>query len=510
MTRKEVIFAETITQQLNYLFNVIIMKLRFTVISAFIAAVLPAVGQDNIPAQGDVLSLQQCRDLALANNKNLRSGAEQVKAAGYQKDEAFAAYLPSIDFAGGYMYNQKKISMFDSDQMLPIKNFNLATQGYEFAVVKNPMTGEPVTVNGQPIPEQVAFLTKSALEYNLHNVFFGAVTLTQPIFMGGKIVAMNKITGYAEELAKSKLGNASRDVIYAVDAAYWQVVSLKAKKQLAESYVNLLDTLSRNVRLMNEQGVATKSDQLMVDVKLNSARIDLTKVDNGLVLSRMALAQVCGLPLDTRFTLADEDAASIQASARSIDDTPIDMQQVYDRRYDLRELEMGVKIYEQKANVERASMMPNLALVGAYSFSNPNIFDGFKRRFNGQFSVGAMLTIPIWHWGGNLSKYKAAKAQTESMKWQLDNAKELIDLQVRQAQYKADEALKTRRMTETNLESANENLRCANIGFREGVMNVDNVMEAQTAWLKAHSENIDAAIDVYLCDVYLSKVLGTL
>ena len=96
------------------------------------------------------------------------------------------------------------------------------------------------------------------------------------------------------------------------------------------------------------------------------------------------------------------------------------------------------------------------------------------------------------------------------MKWQLANAKELIDLQVRQAQYKADEALKTRRMTETNLESANENLRCANIGFREGVMNVDNVMEAQTAWLKAHSENIDAAIDVYLCDVYLSKVLGTL
>ena len=372
------------------------------------------------------------------------------------------------------------------------------------------MTGEPIKVGGQFVPEQVAYLPKEALTYDIHTVFFGAVTLTQPIFMGGKIVAMNKITGYAEELAKSRLDYSVTDVIYAVDAAYWQVVSLKAKQQLAESYVNLLDTLSHNVSLMIKEGVATRSDQLTVDVKLNSARVDLTKVNNGLVLSRMALAQVCGLPLDTRFSLADEDAPRITTPAVIADDTPIDMQEVYSRRNDLRQLELGVKIYEQKAKVVRSEMMPNLALVGAYSFSNPNLYNGFKNKFNGQFSVGAMLTIPIWHWGGNYNKYRAAKAQTNAMRMELDNAKEMIDLQVRQATYKADEALKTRRMTEVNLAKADENLRCADLGFRDGVMTVDNVMEAQTAWLKAHSENIDAAIDVYLCDVYLSKVLGTL
>lgn len=95
--------------------------------------------------------------------------------------------------------------------------------------------------------------------------------------MGGKIVAMNKITGYAEKLATAMHDNAAQDIVYAVDAAYWHVVSLKAKQKLAVSYVNLLDTLSRNVRLMVEQGVATKRDQLTVDVKLNSAQVDLTK-----------------------------------------------------------------------------------------------------------------------------------------------------------------------------------------------------------------------------------------
>ena len=486
------------------------MIIRRFLLSLFGLYALGSFAQTSAVADGSVVTLEQCREMALSNNKNLRKSAQQIKVAGYEKDQAFAAYLPAIDFAGGYMYNQKELSMFDSDQLLPVKTFNIEKQGYEFNVVKNPMTGEPIKVGGQFVPEQVAYLPKEALTYDIHNVFFGAVTLTQPIFMGGKIVAMNKITGYAEELAKSRLDYSVTDVIYAVDAAYWQVVSLKAKQQLAESYVNLLDTLSHNVSLMIKEGVATRSDQLTVDVKLNSARVDLTKVNNGLVLSRMALAQVCGLPLDTRFSLADEDAPRITTPAVIADDTPIDMQEVYSRRNDLRQLELGVKIYEQKAKVVRSEMMPNLALVGAYSFSNPNLYNGFKNKFNGQFSVGAMLTIPIWHWGGNYNKYRAAKAQTNAMRMELDNAKEMIDLQVRQATYKADEALKTRRMTEVNLAKADENLRCADLGFRDGVMTVDNVMEAQTAWLKAHSENIDAAIDVYLCDVYLSKVLGTL
>lgn len=455
------------------------------------------------------VSLDSCRSMALANNKNLRMRAEAVKQAGYQKDEAFAAYLPALDFNGGYMYNQKKPSVFDSDQRLPVQSFDLQTQSYQFNVVKNPMTGEPIKgPDGQYIPEQVALIPKEAMEFDIHNVFFGAITLTQPIFMGGKIVAMNKITHYAEDLARSMHNNEAENIIYAVDAAYWQVVSLKAKQKLARSYVNLLDTLHYNVEKMVEQGVATRSDLLTVDVKLNQANVDLTKVDNGLVLSRMALAQVCGLPVDTQMVLADEDVELSGTSAPVA--TSYNMQDVYSRRQDLRALELGIKIYEQQEQVAKSDMLPKLALVGSYSFSNPNMFNGFKNRFNGAFSVGAMVSIPLWHWGGNYNKYRAAKSKTTIARLELENAKEMIDLQVSQSAFKAQEAMKTYEMTLSNLTKANENLRQANIGFREGVMTTDNVMEAQTAWLKANSEKVDAMIDVHLCDVYLSKVLGTL
>ena len=120
------------------------------------------------------------------------------------------------------------------------------------------------------------------------------------------------------------------------------------------------------------------------------------------------------------------------------------------------------------------------------------------------------MSIPLWHWGGNYNKYKAAQVDTHIAQLELEDARDMIDLQVSQSAFRAQEAVKTYRMTVANLDKANENLRQANLGFKEGVMTTDNVMEAQTAWLKANSEKIDAMIDVHLCDVYLSKVLGTL
>lgn len=458
---------------------------------------------------GGIVPLDSCRAMALANNKQLMISRQQVRKAGYQNSQAFAAYLPAIDFAGGYMYNQREISVIGSDQYLPVKTFDIETKSYQFDIVKNPLTGEPVKgPDGQYIPSQVALLPKEALTYDIHNVFFGAITLTQPVFMGGKIVAMNKITRAAEAAAREMHIAEAENVIYAVDAAYWMVVSLKAKQKLAQSYVNLLDTLHRNVSLMYREGVATRSDVLSVDVKLNSAKVDMLKVDNGLVLARMALSQVCGLPVNTVFTLADEDNEGAVPSGEAAE--RYDMEQVYARRPDLRALDQGVEVARQQKRVAMSDMLPSVVLVGSYEFSNPNMFNGFSKRFRGAFSVGAMVKIPIWHWGGNYNKYRAAESDEVIRRLQLDDAREMVSLQVSQASFRTQEAYRTYAMTQSNLASADENLRSATIGFSEGVTTAELVMAAQTAWLKAHSEQIDAMIDIQMCQTYLSKALGTL
>lgn len=65
-------------------------------------------------------------------------------------------------------------------------------------------------------------------------------------------------------------------------------------------------------------------------------------------------------------------------------------------------------------------------------------------------------------------------------------------------------------MARSNMRSAEENLRCANVGFKEGVMQTTDVMEAQTAWQSARSDEIDALIEARIADVNLRKALGTL
>lgn len=459
------------------------------------------------------LSLDSCRAMALANNKQMRIGAERIKAAQYRNKAAVAAYLPALDFAGGYVYNGKKLSVFDSDRLLPTKSFNASTGKYEYNLVSNPVTGEPVkSPDGQYVPSTVAMIPKDAMTYDIHNVFFGAVTLTQPVYMGGKIMAMNRITHYAEELARRLRDSEAENVVYAVDGAYWTVVSLKAKQRLAGSYVALLDTLCRNVKAMVAEGVSTRSEQLSVEVKLNQAQVDMAKVENALVLSRMSLAQLCGLPVDSRMELADEDVPSGRFTGRLLPASLSgdDMEEVYSRRNDVRALELQVRIYEQEQRVALSLMLPNVALTGSYSFSNPNMYDGFRNRFDGAFSVGVAVKIPLWHWGGNYNGYRASKVETVIRCLELEDAKEKIALQVSQARFRYREAERTYRTTLLNLDKAGENLENARLGFREGVLAADNVMEAQTAWLKANSEKIDAGIDVMMCNAYLQKSLGEL
>ncbi len=469
--------------------------------------VLMALCAISLAVSGQVVTLDSCRHMALRNNKEIQQATLGIEKAGYQRKEAAAAYLPQFDLTGGYIYNSRKVSLVKEDQMLPTKSFNLQTGQYDYNLVIDPTTGYPLQVNGQYVPSTIALLPKSGLTYNIHNLMGGALTVTQPIYMGGKITAMNQITELAQQLAREMHDSKVEDVIYNVDAAYWQVVSLCAKQKLVRSYVNLVQTLDNDVKAMVNEGVATRANQLAVDVKLNEANVDLTKVDNGVTLSRMLLAQLCGLPVNTMMTLADEGREDLNLSLAP---SNFNLDEVYDKRHDVRSLELATKIYDQQVKVARSEMMPKLAAVAALHATNPNSYDGFENRFGAGFSVGATLRVPLWHWGGLSNKVKAAQVEADVKRLELDDAKEKIALQISQAAFSYQEAFKTFEATKANLAQADENLRIAGIAFKEGMGTVDEVLAAQTAWLKANSEKIDAEINVQLTHEYLSKVMGSM
>lgn len=453
------------------------------------------------------VSLDSCRNMALRNNKLIQMARENVKGASLLKDAARAAYLPGIDFTGSYIYNQHIINLLGEDAKLPTMTFDPSSMSYQYNLVKGP-DGKPVVnpETGGYIPSEVAVIPKEAMSYDVHNVFAGAFTLTQPVYMGGQIRALNQIAGFGEKIASAMSSNVTQEIIYSVDQAYWTVISLKEKQRLAENFVKLTDSLRYNVKAMLDEGVATKSDLLSVEVRVNEANIALTKVNNGLVLSRMALAQICGLPPATPLELSDE-------ALRSLDMQPaqeINLENVYALRPDLEVVRQSINLLQSREKLTLSELLPKIAVVGAYSFSNPNVIDGFKKRFGGGFSVGATLQVPIWHWGGDYNRLKAARSNTKAQRLMLEDLEEKVELQVSQARFSLDEAEKTFRMATLNMTKAEENLRQAQLGFKEGVLTTSDVLAAQTAWLAANSEKIDAEIGVRLAHTYLRKVIGSL
>ena len=461
------------------------------------------------------LSLDSCRALALANNKDLLISNEKINAAHHQHKAAFTNYLPSFSATGTYMRNQKEFSLLNNDQKAALSGLgtNLAGPLQQAAGIIAQLHPEIAS----QIPALGASLTSAfneagsslvdALRTDTRNVYAGAITLTQPLYMGGKIRAYNKITKYAEELAQQQHQGGMQEVIMSTDQAYWQVISLVNKKKLAEGYLKLLQQLDSDVEKMIAEGVATKADGLSVRVKVNEAEMTLTKVEDGLSLARMLLCQLCGIDLSSPITLADENMEDIPLLTP---ETHFDMSTAYANRPEIRSLELATQIYKQKINVTRAEHLPSIALMGNYMVTNPSVFNSFENKFKGMWNVGVMVQIPIWHWGEGIYKTKAAKAEARIAQYQLQDAREKIELQVNQSAFKVKEASKKLVMATKNMEKADENLRYATLGFKEGVIATSNVLEAQTAWLSAQSEKIDAQIDVKLTEIYLKKSLGTL
>ena len=453
------------------------------------------------------LSLDSCRALALANNKDLLISNEKINAAHYQHKAAFTNYLPSFSATGTYMRNQKEFSLLNNDQKAALSGLGTNLAGpiqqtaTEIATAHpelRPLIASLSEKLGAALPalDQAGNSLVDALRTDTRNVYAGAITLTQPFYPGGKIRAYNKITKYAEELAQQQHQGGMQEVIMSTDQAYWQVISLVNKKKLAEGYLKLLQQLDSDVEKMIAEGVATKADGLSVRVKVNEAEMTLTKVEDGLSLARMLLCQLCGIDLSSPITLADENMEDIPLLTP---ETHFDMSTAY-----------ATQIYKQKINVTRAEHLPSIALMGNYMVTNPSVFNSFENKFKGMWNVGVMVQIPIWHWGEGIYKTKAAKVEARIAQYQLQDAREKIELQVNQSAFKVKEASKKLVMATKNMEKADENLRYATLGFKEGVIATSNVLEAQTAWLSAQSEKIDAQIDVKLTEIYLKKSLGTL
>ena len=501
------------------------------------------------------LTLEDCRQMAVQQSKDLEQARGQIEMASYDRKIALANYFPNVSATGAYLYNSRDIALISDGQSALLQNAGTLVQGQldaamagatqqMSAAMTQKMTELMTAIKTNPAlaldymgspmwqtvlkmlqgvdPSSLAGLVPNiaepvnaigtdidkALHPDLHNIWVGAVTVKQPVFVGGKIIYSNQMAALAQDLAQSKYDMQYADVEMDVDQAYWQIISIANKKKLAQSYLALLQEMQADVEKSISAGVATESDALQVKVKANEAQMLLTKADNGLTLSKMLLCKRIGLPLDSEIILADETIEVIPEPERPTDKS---MEDIYADRPETRSLQLAQQIYDKKAKVVRADMMPQIALTANYLISNPNAFNGVQNTWNGGTLVaGVMVNVPLFHGLENLNRYKKAKAEAGLYRTQYEDARELIGLQVAQQRKVFVEAREKVEMTLSNLESAEENLRKANLAYEAGVLPTNTVLGAQTAWLSAHSDYIDAGIEYQMAAASLNKAEGNI
>lgn len=496
---------------------------KIVTICLLLGALLPTEAQTT-------LSLDSCRAMALRNNKQINASRLKKDVAYNLRKSARTKYLPKVDALGGYEWFSREISLLNSNQKSTFSNIgtNLGsnisgnlTNLMGDLVGQGIISPEMAQQIGQTLGEKLPALEGKAnslgqslvdaFRTDTRNIWAGSIMLRQPIYMGGAIIAANKIADIGEQIAANDLDMQTQGTLYSIDRAYWTVVSLRQKQKLATSYRDLVKKLDDDVHKMIKQGVATKADGLKVDVKVNEADMQIMQVEDGLTLSKMLLCQLCGIPMDQEIQLADENK---EALATSIPDAQLQQAAAADSakstRPELKMLQNTVDLTKQSVKLVRAANLPHVALTGGYMISNPNVFNGFQKRFTGVWNVGVLVQVPVWNWFDGAYKVRAAKAAANIAQMNLDDTSEKIHLQITQSQFKVKEAQKKLGMAQKNIKSAEENLRCANLGFKEGVMEVTDVMAAQTAWQQAQSQKIDAEIDVKLTQVGLNKALGIL
>ena len=241
------------------------------------------------------ITLSQARELALEHNKDIAKAKLTLEQTRNDAKVYKTNYYPRVSLMAADLYSTNKGDFTLAGGHLPIYTLNPATGTY--------VPNISVADDGSYTLNQYADFPSQKIDYKLGNIFLGSLSLTQPLYMGGKITTAYRMATRGAEMASENIRLTESQVILNTDEAYMQAIRARQLTDVARSYKQLLDELLKNVESAVRHGMKTRNDQMKVQVKLNEAELAIQRADNATRLSTMNLCHVIGLPLNTPLQL---------------------------------------------------------------------------------------------------------------------------------------------------------------------------------------------------------------
>ena len=477
--------------------------MRHTIRYAGIAATIFLLTAGTVLAQPQkrFLTLEQCRIIALDSSAILRNAQLMEEKTELDRKAVITNFLPKFSGYGLYLWTSESFDYDFSGGALPVyKNVygNLVPD-----LMKDP-AGNIVYNNGIPVFNQYAVIPPMTLSVDLANTVTAGVSVTQPVFMGGKIISGYRMAALGTEMARLNSELKAEEVTVSVDEAYWLYVKTCKLLETAESLDSTVSEVYRFVEDAIDVGMATSTDLVKVEVQRNNAALALAKARNGKRLSMMNLCHILGLPLTTEIEV-DQSGFSLDSTAVP-ESIALDSDSI-ENRADYRLLAGQAELKRRNVDFVRSDFLPQLGVMASYGYSYGLKLMGETLLNQAGFTVMATLKVPIFAWGEGYLKIKSAKKEYEMARSELERLSGMMELERTKNSYAVSEAALQVRLAESSLKSAETNLKVCRDQYELGMETLVNVLEAQTQWSKCSSDYIEALADYKLsCTKYLKSI----
>ena len=419
-----------------------------------------------ITASAQTYTLQQLKDSALQNNIAIRNAKRSIDAAQQQRKEAFTKYFPTVNGTGLWFNADKGMAKTElnlSEQISPELGMALAQS----------LPAEALAALGNPISISM-----------MKNGTIAGVTAVQPIFAGGQIINGNKLAKVGEDVSRLQLQLSENEVEKQTEQYYWQLISLQEKMKTIEAVEALLADIYKDVDVAVRAGVAMRNDLLQVQLRQNDVESQKVKLQNGIGIVRLLLAQYCGLNNEQFIVESTEitDGSSQQVIKQNCDQALLGTAE-----YQL--LNKQIEATKLQRKMEIGKNLPTIGVGAGYNYHN--LLD------NGHTfgMVFASVSIPISDWWGGSHAVKRKKIAQQQAEEQLVDNSQLLKIRMQNAWNNVEEARQQLQIAQRSIEQAEENLRLNRDYYKAGTSKMSDLLEAQLFYQQSLDRRTDAFAD---------------
>lgn len=356
----------------------------------------------------------------------------------------------------------------------------------------------------------------SGMDFVMHGAWSAGLSLTQPVWAGGKITAGIKLAEIGRD-AKQLQSTATRlDVVCDADNAYWTYIAVLEKQQMLLSLLQYVEEAYQQVEASVSAEMSTRADMLRLEAKRSDVKYQIEKVESGIDMCRMGLCRIIGVdydtpiePTDTAMTIASP--MEFFSLGRGVEDRP---------EYQL--LNKQIQAAQQQVKLTRGDFLPTVGLSAMYNwYGNMKLkgtasdgmggFIPYTQKINDNFGLAVLsVNIPLVNWGEGCKKVKQKKIAVQNAQLELEKNTKLLDLQLRNSRQNLTTAYSMIATASTGLEQAAEALRVVQDRFDVGLCTVTDLLEAQSQWHQARSNLIEARTQYKIYETEYLRAAGRL